>query len=470
MKVQSSLYVKYLIVALCIMLLSTVLAFLATNMYYHQVLKEQNDAKNTMIASRMAAYISEHAELDLQEHFAMLGEIGYQFYVVNENGASGYYGGEYRLKELDNSIIEDVIAGDIYHGMRDFPKQLFVTGFFANDIRNSIGVPFVHEGQRYAMFVRPDIRMLFSEVHSIMGGMALLMLVISLLAIIVSAWYLVHPIKALTAATKQIAAENFEISLQVNRSDELGTLAASFNRMAKQLLANEEERKSFIRNVSHDFQSPLLNIGGYAALLKQAELDQEPRLQYASVIESEAMRLSNLTKQLLVLTSLDQRNKAVAMQTYPLHEQIERTVMKYRWLLEKEGISISLDAAPLLLTGNEALLDNVWENLLTNAIKYNKPGGEIRIRTETEKDHVSVIFEDTGIGIAEDDLLHVFERFYRADASRSTKGTGLGLAIVKETIALHQGDIRISSETGEGTNITVTLPIRSCSKSSLDTV
>jgi signal transduction histidine kinase len=149
-----------------------------------------------------------------------------------------------------------------------------------------------------------------------------------------------------------------------------------------------------------------------------------------------------------------------------LHEQIERTVMKYRWLLEKEGISISLDAAPLLLTGNESLLDNVWENLLTNAIKYNKPGGEIRIRTESEKDHVSVIFEDTGIGIAEDDLLHVFERFYRADASRSTKGTGLGLAIVKETITLHQGDIRISSETGEGTCITVTLPISSCSKSS----
>ncbi|MCR2806364.1 sensor histidine kinase [Paenibacillus soyae] len=459
MKLKSSLYVKYLVVALLIMSVSTVLAFLATNMYYQQVLKEQNDAKNTAIASRMAAYISGQSKLNLQEHLSMLGQAGYQIYVVNESGASGYYGGEYRRKELERSIIADVLAGDVYHGMRDYRKQLFVTGFFANDIRNSIGIPFVHEGQRYAMFVRPDIRLLFSEVHTMMGGMALLMLVVSLLAIIIAAWYLVRPIKKLTAATRRIAAEDFETHVRISRSDELGELAASFNRMAKQLLANEAERKSFIRNVSHDFQSPLLNIGGYAALLKQKELDEASRRQYAAVIENEAMRLSNLTKQLLLLTSLDQRGKSITRRSYALHEQIERIVMKYRWLLEKEEISISLDTDPLYLNGDEALLENVWENLLTNAIKYNKPGGKIRIRTERERKQVNVTFEDTGIGIAEQDLPHVFERFYRADASRSTNGTGLGLSIVKETVVLHQGEIRISSTRGEGTCVTVTLPI-----------
>ncbi|WP_284646524.1 sensor histidine kinase [Paenibacillus silviterrae] len=459
MKARSSLYVKYLVVSLFIMFISSVTAFLAANMYYHQVLKGRNDAKNVEIAMSMAAYIGEQSTLRLEEHFTMLGQIGYQFLVVNATGDSHYYGGDFRLKSLDEAIVEDVLSGGVYHGMRDYPRQLFVTGFFANDIQNSVGVPFMHDGQRYAMFVRPDIKLLFSEIHIIFAGMAFLMLVFSLLAIVVSAWYLVRPIQKLTAATKRIMAEDYEINVNVNRSDELGNLADSFNKMAAELQANEEERKSFIRNISHDFQSPLLNIGGYAALLKQKDLEEAPRQQYASVIESEAARLSSLTKQMLVLTSLDRGRKPITWRPYALNEQIERIVMKYRWLLEKENISLSLEIDNVVITGDEGLLENVWENLLSNAIKYNKPGGEIRILLKVRRNEVKIVFEDTGIGVAEKDLTQVFNRFYRADASRSTGGTGLGLAIVKETIALHHGDVRIASKLHAGTTITVMLPV-----------
>lgn len=459
MKAKSSLYVKYLLVSLFIMFVSSVMAFLATNMFYHQVLKERNDAKNVEIARSMAAYIGEHSALRLDEYFTMLGEIGYQFLVVSEAGDFSYYGGDFRLKAFDDTIVEDVLSGDVYHGMRDYPRQLFVTGFFANDIQNTVGVTFLHEEQRFAMFVRPDIRLLFSEVHVIIGGMVLLMLMFSLLAIVFSAWYLVRPIQVLTSATERIAAEDYDINILVNRSDELGNLANSFNKMAAELQANEEERRSFIRNISHDFQSPLLNIGGYAAILKQKDLDEATRQQYASVIESETGRLSNLTKQMLVLTSLDRRNKQIAARPYSLDEQIERIVMKYRWLLEREKISLDLEISPVAIKGDEALLENVWENLLTNAIKYNKSGGEIRILLENHGNEVKIMFEDTGIGVAEKDLPHVFDRFYRADASRSTKGTGLGLAIVKETIALHHGHVQITSEIHAGTTITVMLPV-----------
>lgn len=221
---------------------------------------------------------------------------------------------------------------------------------------------------------------------------------------------------------------------------------------------NEEIRKTFIRNVSHDFQSPLQNISGYASLLKNEKLDIASREHYASIIEIETLRLSSLTKQLLLLTSLDQSATHVKKQPVVLNEQIENAVMKYQWLLEKEEISIWLDLDDISVMGDETLLENVWENLLTNAVKYNKTGGEIRLSIKTKQDYVEIVFEDTGIGIAEEDLLHVFERFYRVDASRATKGTGLGLSIVKEIVTLHHGDVQITSRLGQGTKVMVMLP------------
>ncbi|KKB33923.1 sensor histidine kinase [Bacillus thermotolerans] len=458
MKIKSSLYIKYVVVAVLIMVMSGVIGFLATNMYYHRVVKEKNDAKNVAIVSEMAAYIVGHPGLSLEEHMAMLGKAGYQIYVVNERGEEGFYGGPYRLKELDDQVIEDVLAGKVFHGIRDYPRQLFVTGFFANDLQNSVGIPFTFNGIRYAMFVRPNISLLFSEVHTILGGLALLVPLISLLAILLSAWYIIRPIKELTAGTARIASEDYDATVRVNRFDELGMLANSFNKMARQLKANEEARKSFIRNVSHDFQSPLQNISGYAALLKRENLDAANREQYASVIESETWRLSNLTKQLLLLTSLDQPAAYDMNQSVALHEQVEAAVMKYNWLLEKEKISVWLDIDEVFVKGNETLLENVWENLLTNAIKYNQPGGDIRISIKMENGQINVSFEDTGIGIAEEDLPRVVEQFYRGDTSRSTKGTGLGLAIVTEVMELHHGELQIASKPGKGTKVTVLLP------------
>ncbi|MEK4228032.1 sensor histidine kinase [Solibacillus sp. FSL H8-0538] len=458
MKIKSSLYIKYIVVALFIMLISSIIGFLATNMYYHRIVKEQNDLKNVSIVSEMADYITNHSELNLQEHLTMLGDMGYQIYIVSENGDSSFYGGDFRLKELDNQIIEGVLAGEIFHGMRDYPRQLFITGFFANDLQNTAGVSFSFKGVQYAMFIRPNISFLFSEAHILLGGVTVLVAIISLLAILVSAWYLVRPIKALIVGTTRIAAEDYDISIQVNRSDELGALAHSFNKMAKQLQVNEEIRKTFIRNVSHDFQSPLQNISGYASLLKNEKLDIASREHYASIIEIETLRLSSLTKQLLLLTSLDQSATHVKKQPVVLNEQIENAVMKYQWLLEKEEISIWLDLDDISVMGDETLLENVWENLLTNAVKYNKTGGEIRLSIKTKQDYVEIVFEDTGIGIAEEDLLHVFERFYRVDASRATKGTGLGLSIVKEIVTLHHGDVQITSRLGQGTKVMVMLP------------
>ena len=249
-------------------------------------------------------------------------------------------------------------------------------------------MPFTYENKPYALFIRPDIRLLFSEVHTILAGLILVMTVLSLLAMLLFAKALIRPITKLTAATQQLAHEKFDTVLNIDRADEIGQLAASFNRMTERLQENDRTRKEFISNVSHDFQSPLLNIQGYVDLLKNPSLTEQERQEYASIIELETKRLSTLTKQLLLLTSLDQSTRIVKRESYRLDEQLKETVRKYRWQMEESQLQISYKLEQIIFDGDAGLLQNVWDNLLTNAIKYNIEGGQIHLHLQKELPHL----------------------------------------------------------------------------------
>ncbi|WML58853.1 HAMP domain-containing sensor histidine kinase [Neobacillus sp. PS2-9] len=455
---MKSLYGRFVLTTILIMLFSTIFGFLLTNTYYQSVVKERNDKKNVEIAKSIAAHIETSPNLPLSDYLSTVGKIGYQLYVVDESGKGHFYGGKYRVQDLQASSVKKVLDGYIYHGMREFPRQTFVTGFFANELSNTIGIPFTYENKRYALFVRPDIKLLFSEVHTILGGLIVGTAVLSLLLMLVVAKLLIVPITQLTEATKRIAHEKYDTQLNIDRRDEIGQLAASFNTMVGQLQENDQIRKEFISNVSHDFQSPLLNIQGYAGLLKSTDLTEEDRENYAEIIQSETQRLSKLTRQLLLLTTLDQSTRMVKYQEFQLDEQLKACVNKYRWWLEEKQINLLMEFEPTTYQGDAALLENVWDNLLTNAIKYNRPEGEIHIRLQAKETGLEVTVSDTGIGLTEEEKAQLFERFYRADKSRSEEGTGLGLSIVKQIIELHKGEIHVTSTPDEGTIFTIKLP------------
>ena len=452
-----TLYSKFVVTTILIMVGSFFVGFLLTNMYYHQVIKEQNDEKNVRIAQDIAEYIEKATPSDLDNYLMTLGEIGYQIYVTTGE-EEHYYGGEYRDKTLSQSIVQRVLGGEIYHGMRDFPNETFITGFFANELINTIGVPFTYEDKLYALFIRPDIRLLFSEVHTILGGLILGMAIISLLSMLLFAKALIRPITQLTEATHQLAHERFDTLLEIDRADEIGQLADSFNVMTKKLQENDVIRKEFISNVSHDFQSPLLNIQGYVDLLKNSQLSEQERQEYATIIEMETKRLSTLTKQLLLITSLDQSTRLLKREPFCLDEQLKDTVRKYRWQLEEANVQLSYQLEPMTYNGDAGLLQNVWDNLLTNAIKYNVEGGEIRIHLQEQTSCVEVVVEDSGIGMTAEQQLKVYDRFYRADASRTKQGTGLGLSIVKQIVELHGGEVQLESAIELGTKVVIRLP------------
>lgn len=457
---MKSLYGKFLLYTAGIMVFSGLTAFLAVNTYYHRNLKDSNDEKNMNIARQIANYIEEATPEELDSYLKTQASAGYKLLLVSDDLEGRRYGQSFRLDNLKEEDVKSVLNGEDYHGMKNFPTETFVTGFFSDETANTVGVPFTYRGKEYALFLRPDIKLLFTEVHYLLGGMVIVMAIASLLAMLIVAKRLIHPITQLTLATKKVGKEEFSGILPIHQQDEIGQLAESFQKMTKRLNENDLIRKKFISDVSHDFQSPLLNIKGYAGLLMDETLTNEERAGYAKVIQAETDRLSSLTKQLLLLTSLDQMMSPLKPVTYDVSEQVRDTVRKYRWLLEEKQISLSMEIEDSELTGDPAFLEKVWENLLSNALKYTPDYGIIEVSLVSTEQSVAVQIGDSGIGIAEENLAHIFNRFYREDDSRTiaAEGTGLGLSIVQQVTELHSGTITVTSEKGKGTVFTVTLP------------
>ena len=455
-----SLYGKLVIITLAIMTSSGLLAFLGINTYYHQVLKGQNDEKNMGIAESIVGFISSNEDLALEPYLETMSASGYRLYVVNEQKEAKLYGAPFRVNNLSEESVERVLNGMPYHGMRDLPSETFVTGFFANELANTVGVPFVYGDHNYALFLRPDIKMLFTEVHYILGGMVLIMGIISLLGMLIVAKKLINPITELTLATKKVGEERFTGTLDIDRRDEIGQLAKSFQQMTEKLSESDRIRKEFISDVSHDFQSPLLNIKGYSDLLLDENLSNEQRKTYANVIQAETDRLSSLTKQLLLLTSLDQLSSPLELTTFRVDEQLKEVIRKYRWLLDEKSITLSMDFDEVHYKGDPAFLEKVWENLLSNAIKYMSTEGTIELGLTEKTDHIVVTVRDNGVGMNDTEVARIFERFYRADDSRTSEisGTGLGLPIVQQVVKLHHGEIHVTSREERGTTFIVTLP------------
>ncbi|WP_062514382.1 cell wall metabolism sensor histidine kinase WalK [Halobacillus sp. KGW1] len=455
---MKTLYSKFLWTTLFIMIGSAVTGFLLSNLYYQNELKPENDTKNTKIALQMAAY--GETEKSLEDFLQHTASTGYQLYLFSEKEGEQYFGRSFNEHNLPASAVSRVIEGDIYHGMRDFPKETFVTGFFANELRNTVGVPLTYEGTRYALFMRPDIELLFNELHILLAWMVAAIVLLSLAAMLIWSGLIIHPIRKLTAAVNKVGEEGFGVYLKVTRKDEIGQLARRFNDMITRLGKLDEMRKSFVSNVSHDIRTPLSNIQGYSRLLENDNLPHAERQKYLAVIQEEAERMSALSSQLLTLSSLSPEEENIKKSPVDVSGQLKQLIRRYHWRIDEAGMSISYNLDEMICLGNEALLYTVWENLLTNAIKYNSTEGTISIQGTATADEINVSITDCGIGLSEEEQEQVFDRFYRADQarSRSVPGTGLGLSIVKEIIDLHDGSVHLHSEPGSGSTFLVTLP------------
>jgi signal transduction histidine kinase len=456
-----TLYRKFIVATLLILAISVTIGLILANFIYMTSTKQKIDQQNVEIAKTITVNLENmHSDRSSLEPFLKsIGNLGYQIYVVNESGEETYFGQPFTKTDLPKEAKKVISEKEIYHGMNDLSHKFLMMGHFSNDVKNTVGVPFTMGGEQYGLFLRPNNKLLFSDIHMILAWFFVTITVVSISGVILFAKHLIQPITKLTEATKEITRENFLFPLKINRKDELGQLAESFNNMQRQLQHNDEARKSFINNVSHDFQSPLMNIQGYAELLLSQKVNEHDVREYLQVIDHESKRLSNLTKQLLLLTSLDQKAYPMMISEVQLDEQIKQTIRRYQWRLQEKEIEVSYKLPSVRMKVDAELMSNVWDNLLTNAIKYNAHGGSIWISLSRNESFLSIMVKDTGIGMSKEAVTQIFDRFYREDSSRKSDGTGLGLSIIKQIIDLHGGEIKVDSKVGEGTTFTIILPL-----------
>jgi two-component system, OmpR family, phosphate regulon sensor histidine kinase PhoR len=264
-------------------------------------------------------------------------------------------------------------------------------------------------------------------------------------------------------ALEQIARGDFSVRVSSEFEDNqmVSKLATSVNKMALELDQMENMRQEFISNVSHEIQSPLTSIRGFAQALENDQLTFEERHHYLSIIEDESRRLSRITEDLLRLASLELDKVKFEQKPYRLDEQIRSLVLacEPQWI--EKGLNIDVALEKVQITADEDLLSQVWMNLLHNSIKFTPKGGTVKIALYPNSNKIQCTISDTGIGISDEDQGRVFERFYKADQSRTNSGggSGLGLSIVKRIVEMHKGTIEVESKVGMGTTFIVALPI-----------
>ncbi|MED5224300.1 sensor histidine kinase [Bacillus safensis] len=449
---------RFMLYTCLIVCISIFVGFICSNLIYNAFVKEQLNDRYLVIAEQLSKQIKEH-EITLQassDFLQTMSDLGYQIALAKEDGEMRIFGEPFKTTQWNDQMHALFENGKAYNGIKSFENSYLMMSHFANDIKNTVGTKIEIEGEEWGLFLRPNNISLFTEFHLIIFGFIFAVFISSIIGILLMSRKVTQSLSELTNATQEMANHNFQYPLMINRKDEIGQLSDSFRMMQQKLENTDQSRKKFVNNVSHDFQSPLLNIRGYSELL-DGELSSSEGKKYNHIIQTEAKRLSNLTKQLLILTSIDQGTYPTNKQLVRIDDQLQQVVHSMLWRIEEKGLEIKIDLQPATVYADRTLLINVWENLIGNAIKYNKEYGEISISCEENKSVAVVKIRDTGIGIEKETLEKIFERFYRVDQARNKEGMGLGLSIVQEVLSYHDASIEVESNE-EGTTFTTIFP------------
>lgn len=271
--------------------------------------------------------------------------------------------------------------------------------------------------------------------------------------------HILRPIRALSDASKTVATGNFDVSIDVRTDiEELNATFDNFNNMARELNSIETLRNDFVANVSHEFKTPLAAIEGYTMLLQDEDLSESERKEYIAKITESTRRLSSLTGDILLISKLDNQTFASQKNCFRLDEQIREAILTHEIAWTDKEIDLDIDLPEISYTGEENLLLQVWLNLIGNAVKFTPEHGCISVKVFESDNTVTVNINDTGIGMDEATLKHIFEKFYQGDSSHKSEGNGLGLALCKKIIARIGGSISAESTPGKGSVFTVTLP------------
>jgi signal transduction histidine kinase len=448
---MKSLYVRVVLTFLAAIVIGLISSFIIGVAIFQKELNEIGQNDMMKVSNNIVGLYQQTQPQDLEAFMEKASQMtAYPIQIFSTSGEMKLYGSDIKgqVVAIDQAPLQQVLKGDIYRSKVKAEGAMYV------------GFPFAFEGENYALFLHSSTKNEKTLLRFLIT-ILLLVLAIGSLCILIAARFLVMPLKLLTKATKQLAKGDFDVKLKLKRKDELGILARSFDETARELKQLETMRQDFVSNVSHEIQSPLTSISGFAKALKLDHLvTPENRKRYLDIILMESDRLSRLSDNLLKLASLESTHHPFVLKTFNLDEQIRQAVVSCEplWTAKHIRIDLTLPIAAKI-TADYDQLNQVWINLLGNSIKFTPDHGTIRIELFTSSHSHTVTIKDSGIGIKPEELNHIFVRFYKTDKSRNSMGSGLGLAIVKQIIVNHHGNIEVESTVGQGAKFTILIPI-----------
>lgn len=421
--------------------------------------------------------IREPEKLEDLDYIAQLNEElknKYSYLVLRKAGEIIYAGDEADVQALNNILPEfgnysTDMDGGIYVGDKD-PVLIKQQDFYFSD------------GSEGSIFIITDVNVLVPQLkNSIIQIIVCMIMIINITAVVLIIWLyraIIRPLNTLKMATNEMKCGNLNYSISGDPEDEIGQLCQDFEEMRihmkeliEERLQYEQDSKELISNISHDLKTPLTAIKGYAEGIMDGIADTPEKMdKYVRTIYTKANDMSVLVDELSFFTKIDSNTVPYNFTTVDANDYFTDCIEELSLDMEVKNIDLTFTneiPSGTRITADAEQLKRVISNIISNSVKYlDKEKGHFEVRLKDAGDKIQIELEDNGAGIAAKDLPYIFDRFYRADASRNSKkgGTGLGLAIAKKIIEEHGGKIWAVSEEGVGTAICFTLPKKESKK------
>lgn len=445
MKLTSKLIIAFLLVSLLSIGIIAAFTRAATNREFNKFINNQYQAE---LMEELVNYYQEHQTWDgVKESLRRFNN--------NQPGPGKNHPPYYSISDTAGKVI---IAGSDHYPGEIISRQRLNTGIKIQVENETVGILLL-DNRPY----RDPMQIEFlHRINNFIFLSAVGTVILSFILGAILSRTITRPIRELTSATREMASGKLGQQVPVRSSDEIGELASSFNKMNDELARSSNLRKQMTADIAHELRTPLSLIIGHAEAVNDGVLP--PSRENFEIIREEANRLEQLVNDLRILSLADAGELTLNVQAVDINKLLSDIQTLYLHQFNQKRITLKLELAPTTL---EATLDpvritQVLTNILNNALRYTPEDGQVVIATSLKNNMIDITIQDNGVGVNPEEARHLFDRFYRADASRTRDseagGSGLGLAIAKSIVEMHNGKIWAESERGKGLKVVIQLP------------
>lgn len=435
---------------------------------YRYIIAEKRDAMERnadYIASFTSEYIQQSGSLDVyfRSYVATLASVSDSNVLLSDvdgdiiyaSGGSSSDLSNYTDSRIPQRVLQQVLSSGSYNGLTNldgiYSEKRYLAAYPFGIIFGGATIP---QGLVLVSSDTSSVSEMWRATATIFFFTAVTVLLIAVIASSITSSHQVRPLNEMAEAARKFGQGEFDVRVTgyENRCDEVGTLAEAFNSMAASLSKVETQRSEFIANVSHELKTPMTTISGFAEGILDGTIPPERERDSLEIIVSETRRLSRLVRRMLELSRLQSSERVAAQEQFDAAEILLRVLVSLETKITEKDLEVEthLPDGPVMVWGDPDAVTQVCYNLLDNAVKFASPKGLLTLKITTKAGKAYIAIGNQGETIPPEQLTHIFDRFHKADSSRSTHkdGVGLGLYIVKTLLNTYKEDIFVTSENG----------------------